>query len=122
MSDNRMKMHPCPFPSCGKGEMRIGIGVDALNGVVYYAQCVECAATGPRRPTAVEAVEAWNGPIRESEVKNLQACPFCKSRNLTWATDMATGGNAVECHSCGSRGGLAIDQETAAEKWNRRAR
>lgn len=53
-------------------------------------------------------------------VKKLKPCPFCGNFSLLTETEEVSG-YIVSCLRCGARSGIGGTQETAEEKWNRRA-
>lgn len=46
-----VELLPCPF--CGVAAAEVG-------GLVPWAQCLACDATGPQRESEADAVAAWN--------------------------------------------------------------
>lgn len=65
-------------------------------------------------------------PILDELANGLKICPHCKSdavemRNrVLQFRDIQLPYHYVACFECGARGGVGVNQQEAAEKWNRR--
>jgi len=50
-----MNKRPRPCPRCGSGAVKI-----VTRGRKSWAHCIACQLSGNERPSATEALEAWN--------------------------------------------------------------
>ncbi len=60
------ELKPCPFPSCGSGDVFLQMDYDDDDEEVYRVQCNTCKAHGPTRWSSLEAARDWNAMHRAS--------------------------------------------------------
>lgn len=122
---------PLPCPKCGDATLKAQvIASPNTEGVGYYfvgCPMPECAFCGPRRPSRLTAISAWNRQCREKVEKPVfyykLPCPKCQSPSVVPRIRGSVVANWcwVECQAggCNYHGSGARTINKAVQAWNR---